>query len=453
MKTMLRILRYLILATVLLTAVAGAAIWLIFNSVFDDTPAIANFEQADLDDLKRIKTLAIEFQQNHGASELKTVSLVERDINLAIGHFAPTQLEIPTQAFAKVALKNNTIFFHASVPAAETINNAINQGNLNLSGSALKALNLLIKFSTGKWINASIPASFNGEENIIIDTKRISIGSIVLTESLSDNIIYNIWRNVKSQEQTKQLIDAWKNVKSIAVNQQKLDISFVLPRNQYHALNSYQSVVLSTDEIALIELYYRHLLNQPKSGPLVNIFAGLFELAKTRSLSSGQPVNENKAALLALSKRYGGDQLVAMLQSNGFDAMRRAPKPYTIYKRQDLAQHYVLSAGLALIANEQVAALIGIDKEMSDLLGGSTISAWDLLADKAGARLADNATRSLASAQRTQEALSRARADHHIMPDLAADFSFSDDRFGASELTELTELIDLYIEKHSLLKK
>ena len=453
MKISLRILKFLLAALLVILLLGAATIWLGLNSIFDDAPLIKNFEQAELDDLQRIKTLAVEFQQNFGASELKTVSLGERDINLAIGHFAPTQINIPEHTFGKVTLESDTVIFHASAPAALTIASAIEQGNIHLSGAPLIAFNALLQFADDKWINVSLPVAFRSDDTIAINTKQLSIGSITLTESLSDSIAKTIWQFAKAQKQSDQMIAAWNNIKSIAVNKQQLDVSFVLPHDQDNALNSYQSVVLSNDQIELIDIYYAHLSLQPQTGPLVNILASLFELAKTRSLSSGKPIIENKAALLALSKRYGGDQLVAMLQTGGFNAFERVPKPYSIYKRRDLAQHYVLSAGLALIANEQVAALIGIDKEMSDLLGGRTISAWDLLADRAGARLAENATRSIGSAKRTQEALSRARVDRHIMPDLAADFSFSDDRFGASELAELTELVDLYIESHPLLKK
>jgi len=41
----------------------------------------------------------------------------------------------------------------------------------------------------------------------------------------------------------------------------------------------------------------------------------------------------------------------------------------------------------------------------------------------------------------------------HILPDLGAEFALSEDRFSADELQELTQLIELLLMKHPLLKK
>ena len=104
------------------------------------------------------------------------------------------------------------------------------------------------------------------------------------------------------------------------------------------------------------------------------------------------------------------------------------------------------------MADEGLAELIGLDKEISDLMGGKTISAWDLLADKAGVRLAQNATRSAKSARQLQVTLAKANRDGHILPDLGADFSYSSDRFSTEDIEELSILIELYLEEIAILK-
>ena len=113
----------------------------------------------------------------------------------------------------------------------------------------------------------------------------------------------------------------------------------------------------------------------------------------------------------------------------------------------------VLSAGLTLVADEGIAELIGLDKEISDLRRGKTISAWDLLADKAGVRLANKATRSAKSARQLQIAVADAKQDSDILPDLGADFSYSEDRFSTEHLDDLTALVELYLEELAILKK
>ena len=180
--------------------------------------------------------------------------------------------------------------------------------------------------------------------------------------------------------------------------------------------------------------------------------APLFEFALSRSHTSKDPVAENRAALLALAKSFGGDELTTMLSPAIIANFQANAKPYTIYGRRDLALHMVLSAGLTLVADEGLAELIGLDKEISDLMGGKTISAWDLLADKAGVRLAQNATRSAKSARQLQIKLSKARRDNHILPDLGADFSYSGDRFSTEDIEELTLLVELYLEELDILR-
>lgn len=106
-----------------------------------------------------------------------------------------------------------------------------------------------------------------------------------------------------------------------------------------------------------------------------------------------------------------------------------------------------------MIADEGIAELIGLDKEINDLLGGKTISAWDLLADKAGVRFANNATRSAKSARELQILASQATKDSDILPDLGADFSYSEDQFSTEDLDQLRELVELYLEELKILRE
>ena len=85
-------------------------------------------------------------------------------------------------------------------------------------------------------------------------------------------------------------------------------------------------------------------------------------------------------------------------------------------------------------------------------MGGKTISAWDLLADKAGVRLAQNATRSAKSARQLQINLAKAKRDEHILPDLGVEFSYSNDQFSTEDLEELSILVELYLEELDILK-
>ena len=141
-----------------------------------------------------------------------------------------------------------------------------------------------------------------------------------------------------------------------------------------------------------------------------------------------------------------------MLDTNQRRVTGTLKTPYTIYGRRDLAQHMVLSAGLSLIADEQFAELLGADKELADLQGGKTISAWDLLADRAGIRLARAATASKQSARHVQQQIVAIERDSQLLPDLGADFSSELDRFSPADLNDLKLLADLSLDELPLYK-
>jgi len=75
----------------------------------------------------------------------------------------------------------------------------------------------------------------------------------------------------------------------------------------------------------------------------------------------------------------------------------------TLRDRHDWTQHYALSAGLAALENPLVSDAAGLMKEQLDALTeGSGFSFGDLVADRAGVRLANAATKSEAAAKAMQ---------------------------------------------------
>ena len=64
----------------------------------------------------------------------------------------------------------------------------------------------------------------------------------------------------------------------------------------------------------------------------------------------------------------------------------------SVLGRNDLVQHYLVSAALTVSAGSGLAGAMGVFKELDDSRGGSGFSFADLLADRAGIRLAEMAT-------------------------------------------------------------
>ena len=88
-----------------------------------------------------------------------------------------------------------------------------------------------------------------------------------------------------------------------------------------------------------------------------------------------------------------------------------------LYKRGDLAQHFIGSAALTASVSGQVSAAVGEEKELHDARVGSGFSFIDLAADKAGTRFGEMATASPETARKIQEAMLVIKDYSDFMPD------------------------------------
>lgn len=149
--------------------------------------------------------------------------------------------------------------------------------------------------------------------------------------------------------------------------------------------------------------------------PLSRLLPPLFTLAGQRSAGGGDALAENRAALLTLALQATGRRL-----SDLFPALRAAPQPpgvvVTLAGREDFAQHFLVSAVVALEGGGPLADAIGVYKEVADLRDGSGFSFNDIAADRAGTRLGLLARR---EPQRLQERLARGVRESEVMPDVA----------------------------------
>ncbi len=113
----------------------------------------------------------------------------------------------------------------------------------------------------------------------------------------------------------------------------------------------------------------------------------LFSLARARG-ETGDASAEQASALLAIALFINGRH-PADLIPEAADWPRIPPHTLTLRGREDLAQHYIGSALLALRAGAPWANAIGLSKETRDARKGSGFSFTDLLADRAGTRLGE----------------------------------------------------------------
>ncbi len=165
--------------------------------------------------------------------------------------------------------------------------------------------------------------------------------------------------------------------------------------------------------------------------------------------SDGEPIEENRTALVAIAFYVNGWPLAALApEARQWPNAER--REVTLRGRQDLAQHFTVSALIVAYAGTPLANLAGLYKELKDARGDSGFSFSDLAADRAGTTFGDAATRSVESARRLQARLTPRLGEDDVMPGIdglpdnlsQAEFTRRYGGVGAPAYNQLMEDID-----------
>lgn len=453
---MLSLIHSTFIATVIAVALLVLSTGLLIFTVVDANGELTRFESINLDDIKRVKIIAQQVTGNmEKESSQQNITLSERDLNLAISHFGRSVVNIPDAAFSKINLSQTHQSLQLTLPTNYLIARSKTEIEQRFNDWQGTLITLLSHMLEDQWINLewNMTIDHEAERGLWLSPGQLRIGKLTLSQAQSQKLADMALKKLLSDSSSQPILEAWKNITHIAHQNDEIIVQYVFPNVGASSLRSYQALILNQKEQAQVEIYEKKINDSAKKMPLVRLLKAMFGLAAQRSTELGDPIGENRALLLSLAKLYGADDLNAILQGNNPNQFIRSRRSYTIYGRRDLAQHLILSAGISLLADEGIAHLIGLDKEISDYQAGKTISAWDLLADQAGIRLAHNATRSEQSAKRIQKLIVEAESDDQLLPDLGPDFSYAEDRFAIEDLDELNQLIDLYLDELIILKK
>ena len=134
---------------------------------------------------------------------------------------------------------------------------------------------------------------------------------------------------------------------------------------------------------------------QPRAQDLAGLLPGLFRVARERTAANGDPVSENRHALVVLGLyALGADAKL-------FPAAATLPRwsgPWArLQGREDLSRHFLVSAALAALADAKLA---------------------DLAADRAGTRLGELATGAPGLARQVQDQMRTGLRDDDLLPSL-----------------------------------
>jgi len=296
------------------------------------------------------------------------------------------------------------------------------------------------------------------ETGTVPEVKALSVGRVTVPGWLADIVARHLVSSVY-QVDIYQLAN--QIIKDISVGDNQVAITYAWEPDTIRQVK--QSLLSDADRMRLLS-YQQKLVDisrRPDMDRRVSLSVFLqpmFQHALERS-REGDPVAENRAAIIVLGAYVSGNSIAAMIP----DVAIESPTNHqlTLDGRKDFAKHFMISAALAAASDNAIANAVGLYKEIEDAAGSSGFSFTDLAADQAGTRFGELATSSSAVAKVFQRTLSK-NADESIyipsVKDLPENLSASEfkrryDRIGSPEYKQIQEEINKRIAACPLYRK
>ena len=351
-------------------------------------PLIPPGKSLSHEDVERIKQLLRRHDPRrlkHGG--IRTLSLSERDLNLLLNYSLARTLGI----------NSRVDLYPASVGVSLTYR-------------------LPEKYS-GNYVNASARFSPTADSMRIdsFEIGRLSIPGWLLNPVLR-------FLHAHMLEEFAEYRAVLQAIGEIRVNEEQLVVVYQWQPELAARLKSRgYGLLFSTEDKARVLAYYNKLNRlagelASRRVSLEKVFPPLFELAGLRADERGDLQAENRAMLLTLAMYVLGIDVGRFVDVPLASRQRRMY--LTLLKRHDLAQHFTVSAALTVSAGSGLANAVGLFKELDDSRDGSGFSFDDLLADKAGVRLAELATGTDQQARLLLQRMSDQLTEADFMPSI-----------------------------------
>ncbi|AXR05346.1 hypothetical protein [Salinimonas sediminis] len=294
------------------------------------------------------------------------------------------------------------------------------RGNVDIASqhSQLQASMALPVFAGHLYINVDM--RILPDDKFTID--YIEIGNLYIPGGLAVGLVehaINMWTDSDIGTQARQQISR------VSMQPEEVAVT-VEPMDRFlRELNEVRSGLGndSGDELTELTGYYlryiagRELALKKKPQPFHLYLRQIMARAREQS-NQDNVLMHNKAAVLALSIFIGHHRIanfVGDVQPDIEHALKPAAPPL-LRGRNDLAKHFIISAALKMLSEQDVTFAIGEFKELMDRgMGGSGYSFVDLTADLAGLELA-RVLGDPETALATQNALASAADEGVYMP-------------------------------------
>jgi hypothetical protein len=370
MKTLLRILLCCVAAIMVVVTM------LIFFGI-SDQPELKLDWAITQADVSRAKKILHEGSKTR-PDEIGTIKLTLADLNLA-GNYLLNRF---SKGKALIALKDHKIRFAVTAT--------------------------LPKNALGKYVNISFRLGHeNG--NPLPTLTKFKAGKLLLPSKVAAFVIDTV---IKHTALNEYFLLATDPIKVVTIDDDRIAITYHPSQatlSTARDLLTHQSISGNQANIyqsKLMEIVRRHDPDWRLS--LADLLKPLFALAYQRSTLE-TTIDENRIVINTINDYVNNPKIGGNL-----------PQPYYpvfLYKRIDLAQHFIGAAAITASVNSQIAQVLGEEKELQDAQVGSGFSFVDLAADKAGTRFGELATANPSSARKMQQAMATIKDYTDFMPD------------------------------------
>jgi hypothetical protein len=255
------------------------------------------------------------------------------------------------------------------------------------------------------YLNGTASGTGNVTEGTVsVELQRFTVGRVSLPGPLRRLAAWLTVRILRAGPVTGPALAAVENAE-IQSGQARIIVSRQEDK-EFELLAAFQSSDSQENIAAAVQLVRRwlaedHLWTQGhnREDGLVLTTQRLFDWAQ-QAAPELSAIRQNQIALLAGGIALGHPRLVDIsgyrLEPREVRTIeRRRAAKVRAHGRQDLVQHFWVSAGLTQLASAKLSDLAGLSKEEMDAgPGGSGFSFVDLMADRAGVRFARRATES-----------------------------------------------------------
>ncbi|OQW67488.1 MAG: hypothetical protein BVN35_20245 [Proteobacteria bacterium ST_bin11] len=360
-----------------LLSLAILVVGLLFFAI-DDTPLLKVHHGLNREDIQRAKQLLHVLPDERG--QLKTVSLDQNDLNIAVSYLLNHFAENTTQ----IQIVNDRLIVQIAV--------------------------FVPKSPWGRYLDFS----FNlRQTNDTIVLKSLKIGEISIPDPAANFLIPALIHN-SPLEQHWQVLSQY--VKNVRISPHALEISYlgsivdaakqlaIQKHRDYPNLHRYQQQIN--------EIVSQHDPDWRVS--ITDLLQPLFLTAYEQTLAE-DAIQENRAIIIAVGSYIYKHDLRRYLP---LGLVYSKEYPVFAYKRIDIPQHFIASALLAIIDSSLLGEQIGIDKELGDAQKGSGFSFIDLAADRTGTRFGQIAIASVKEARELQRIMSSTKDYSSVIPEL-----------------------------------